>query len=160
VLVAPANLAVVKVELLDPSRPQHLHRLHAGQPCRRVRAIDRRQQQQAVPTNLNGLVDAGVLGLGQPPIVAALAVASGPLGPDLPAQPARRHDRQGFQRSPEGLDDLFQPVQVTDRHTDVGGVGALAPAPLQQATLAQPTRACASAAAQPGHRRAAARGTR
>jgi hypothetical protein len=32
----------------------------------------------------------------------------------------------------------LQPVQVTDRHTDVGGVGALAPAPVQQATLAQP----------------------
>jgi hypothetical protein len=31
-------------------------------------------------------------------------------------------------------------VQVTDRHTDVGGVGALAPAPLQQATLAQPIK--------------------
>jgi hypothetical protein len=35
----------------------------------------------------------------------------------------------------------LQPVQVTDRHTEVGGVGALAPAPLQQATLTQPTRA-------------------
>jgi hypothetical protein len=34
----------------------------------------------------------------------------------------------------------LQPVQVTDRHTDVGGVGALAPTPLQQATLAQPIK--------------------
>jgi hypothetical protein len=34
----------------------------------------------------------------------------------------------------------LQPVQVTDRHTDVGGVGALAPAPVQQATLAQPIK--------------------
>ena len=40
----------------------------------------------------------------------------------------------------EGLDDLFQPVQVTDRHVDMGGVGALAPAPVQQATLAQPIK--------------------
>jgi len=34
----------------------------------------------------------------------------------------------------------LQPVQVTDRHTDVGGVGALAPAPVQQATLPQPIK--------------------
>jgi hypothetical protein len=34
----------------------------------------------------------------------------------------------------------LQPVQVTDRHVDVGGVGALAPAPVQQATLAQPIK--------------------
>jgi hypothetical protein len=76
VLVGPANLAVVKAGLLDPGRPHHLHRRHAGQPGRRVRAQDRRQQQQAVPANLNGLVDAGVLGGGEPPIVAALAGAS------------------------------------------------------------------------------------
>ena len=34
----------------------------------------------------------------------------------------------------------LQPVQVADRHTDVGGVGALAPAPVQQATLTQPIK--------------------
>jgi hypothetical protein len=64
VLVAPANLAVVKVELLDPGRPQDLHRLHAGQPCRRVRRGDRFQQQVAVPANRNGPLGAGLLGLG------------------------------------------------------------------------------------------------
>jgi hypothetical protein len=31
-------------------------------------------------------------------------------------------------------------VQVTHCHVDVGGVGALVPAPLQQATLAQPIK--------------------
>ena len=51
----------------------------------------------------------------------------------------------------------LQPVQVTDRHTDMGGVGALAPARAQQAAFPQPTRASASAAARSGHRRAAAR---
>jgi len=34
----------------------------------------------------------------------------------------------------------LQPVQVADRHTDVGGVGALAPAPVQQATFPQPIK--------------------
>jgi len=32
----------------------------------------------------------------------------------------------------------LQPVQVAHRHTDVGGVGALAPAPVQQAAFPQP----------------------
>ncbi len=40
-------------------------------------------------------------------------------------------------RGAERLDDLLQPVQVTDGHVDVGGVGALAPTPSQQATLPQ-----------------------
>jgi hypothetical protein len=31
-------------------------------------------------------------------------------------------------RGTEGLEDLLQPVQVTDRHLEVGGVSALAPA--------------------------------
>ena len=139
-LVPPAHLATVKGELLDPGCPQDLHRLHAGQPRRRVRGMDRFQQPVAVPTNLDGPFDAGLLGLGQPPIIAALAVASGPLGRDQPAQPGRRHDRQGLQRGAEGLDDLFQPVQVADRHVDMGGVGALAPAPVQQAALLQPIK--------------------
>jgi hypothetical protein len=33
VLVAPANLAVVKAELLDPGRPQHLHRSTPASPA-------------------------------------------------------------------------------------------------------------------------------
>jgi hypothetical protein len=63
-LVAPAHLAVVEVQLLDPGRAQHLHRLQVGQPRRRVRGGDRLQQHHAVPPNLNGLVEAGLLGLG------------------------------------------------------------------------------------------------
>ena len=34
----------------------------------------------------------------------------------------------------------LQPVQVADRHVDMGGVGPLAPAPVQQATLPQPSK--------------------
>jgi len=138
--VPPAHLATVAVELLDPGRPQDLHRLHAGQLRWRVRGMDRFQQPVAVPANLNGPFDASLLGLGQPPIIAALAVASRPLARDQPAQPGRRHDRQGLQRGAERLDDLFQPVQVADRHVDVGGVGALAPALAQQAALPQPIK--------------------
>lgn len=140
-LVPPAHLAAVAVELLDPGRPQYLHRLQVGQPRRRVRAVDRLQQHQAVPANLNGPLGAGLLGLGQPPVVTALTVAAGPLGRDQPSKPRWRHHRQGLQGGAEGLDDLFQPVQVTHGQVDVGGVGALAPAPAQQATLTQPTRA-------------------
>jgi hypothetical protein len=81
-----------------------------------------------------------VLGLGQPPVVTALAVAAGPLRRDQPGKPGRRHHRQGFQRGTERLDDLLQPVQVAHRHPDVGGIGALAPAPVQQATLTQPVQ--------------------
>jgi hypothetical protein len=50
-------------------------------------------------------------------------------------------------------------VKITDRHGDLGRVGALAPAPAQQAALPQPTRATTPAAARSGHRPAAARGT-
>ena len=139
-LVPPAHLAVVKVELLDPGRPQDLHRLHAGQRRWRVRGMDRFQQPVAVPTNLNGPFDASLLGLGQPPIIAALAVASRPVRRDQPAQPGRRHHRQGLQRGAERLDDLLQPVKVTHRHVDVGGVGALAPTLAQQAALPQPIK--------------------
>jgi hypothetical protein len=56
---------------------------------------------------------------------------------DKAAQPGRRHHSQGFQRGAEGLDDLFQPVKVADRHVDVGRVGALAPALAQQAAFPQ-----------------------
>jgi hypothetical protein len=63
-LVPPAHLAVVKVELLDPGRPQDLHRLHAGQLRWRVRGMDRCQQPVAVPANLNGPFDASLLGGG------------------------------------------------------------------------------------------------
>ena len=38
-----------------------LHRLHAGQPCRRVRGMGSFQQHQAVPTNRNGPLGAGLL---------------------------------------------------------------------------------------------------
>src|SRR5215217_3068453 len=50
-LVPPAHLATVAVELLDPGRPQDLHRLHAGQLRWRVRGMDHFQQPVAVPTN-------------------------------------------------------------------------------------------------------------
>jgi hypothetical protein len=140
VLVAPAHLAAVTVELLDPRGAQDLHRLQVGQPRRCVRGVDRLQQHQAVPANLHRALEAGLLGLGQPPVVTALAVAAGPLRRDQPGKPRRRHHRQGFQRGAERLDDLLQPVQVAHRHADVGGVGALAPAPMQQATLAQPVQ--------------------
>jgi hypothetical protein len=139
-LVAPAHLATVAVELLDPGRPQDLHRLHAGQPDGRVRGMDHFQQPVAVPANLNGPFDAGVLGGGQPPIIAALAVASRPLARDQPTQPGRRHDRQGLQRGAEGLDDLLKPVKIADRHVDVGRVGALTPALAQQAAFPQPIK--------------------
>ena len=139
-LVAPAHLAAVAVavELLDPGRPQHLHRFQVSQRCRRVRAVDRFQQKVAVPANLNSQRSSGLLGLGQPPVVAALAVAAGPLGREQPSKPRWRHYRQGLQRGAEGLGDLLQPVQVAHRHADVGGVGALAPTLAQQVTLTQP----------------------
>jgi hypothetical protein len=139
-LVPPAHLATVAVELLDPGRPQDLHRLHAGQRRWRVQVLDRFQQPVAVPTNLNGPFDASLLGGGQPPIIAALAVASRPLARDQPAQPGRRHDRQGLQRGAERLDDLLQPVKTADRHVDMGRVGALAPTLAQQAALPQPIK--------------------
>jgi hypothetical protein len=102
--------------------------------------MDRFQQPVAVPTNLNGPFDASLLGGGQPPIIAALAIASRPLARDKVAQPGRRHDRQGLQRGAEGLDDLFQSVKIADRHVDMGRVGALAPALAQQAALSQPIK--------------------
>jgi hypothetical protein len=138
--IPPAYLAAVEVQLLDPGRPQHLPPPPPRPAPLARRGGDRFQQHQAVLADLDGLVDPGVLGLGQPPVVAALAVAADPLGREQAAQPGGCHHRQGLQRGPERLCDLLQPVQVAHRHTDVGGVGALAPAPLQQATLAQPIK--------------------
>jgi len=139
VLVAPANLAVVKAELLDPGRPQHLHRSTPASPAGASGpSTASSSNKPSRPTCMARSTRA----------CSALAAANhrrpGPSGWSTragSAHPARQAPPPPGPPTRRGVSmTCSSRCRSRTRHREVGGVGALAPAPLQQATLTQPIK--------------------
>jgi hypothetical protein len=131
---APAQPVPVAVVVLDPHRPQGLHRWDLPQPHRRVGGVDGIQQREPVSADHHGERGAGCCGLREPVVAGALAVALVPVLGNHREQPAWCCGGQGFQRCPQRLDDQLQPVELAHRRHYTGGIGAL-PATLYQQPL-------------------------
>src|SRR5512132_540740 len=80
---------------------------------------------------------AGGLAFGQTVLLDPGAITLQPVWPVVLDQPLRSGSRDGVKRSPQRLADQFQVVEGADCRQNVGGVGALLAARLDQAALAQ-----------------------
>src|SRR5512135_621530 len=132
---APTNPVALEVELGQPDPTQDRDRGDLPQPGRRRVAPEGVQEAVSVGADDLRVGGAGLLALGQARLLHPRRVAVEPLGRGLPTEPPRRDPRECVEGGAERLADQLQAVEVAGGGQDVGRVGALAGAGLEQAAV-------------------------
>ena len=116
-----------------PDRPQRRDRRQGRQRRRCSRGVQRSEELKAVVADLAGIGLARGCGLGQPEILDAAAVAFIPGGRGEGAQPIGLGRGDRVEGGAQRLAQELEPVQLAHGGEDVGGIGALPAAGLEQA---------------------------
>jgi hypothetical protein len=120
-----------------PDAAQHGDRGQVPHARGHSRPVQRVEQAEAVPADLDGVGVALRTGTGEAHVLDPAVVALVPLGRCDRAQPAGGRHGDRVQRRAQRLAQQFEPVQVAHGGEHVRAVRALAPARLEQVALAR-----------------------